>query len=164
MSCLYILEINSLSVASLANIFSHSEGCLFVLFMASFAVEKLLGLIAVLSCVQLFVTLLTLACQDPLSMEFSRQEYWSGLLFPTPGDLSDPRRMMQPPASLGRFFTNNASWEALYLGSICFCFYFHYSRKWVKKNLAVIFVSVLPVFLSKSFIVTGLTFRALIHF
>ena len=38
LSSLYILEPNSLSVASFANIFSHSEGCLFVLFMASFAV------------------------------------------------------------------------------------------------------------------------------
>ena len=38
MSCLYILEINPLSVASFANISSHSEGCLFVLFIVSFAV------------------------------------------------------------------------------------------------------------------------------
>ena len=45
MSCLYILEINSLSVASLANIFSHSEGYLFVLFMVSFDVLKLLSFI-----------------------------------------------------------------------------------------------------------------------
>ena len=45
MSCLYILEINPLSVVLFANIFSHSEGCLFVLFMVSFAVEKLLSLI-----------------------------------------------------------------------------------------------------------------------
>ena len=44
-SCLYILEINPLSVASFANIFSHSVGCLFVLFMVSFAVQKLLSLI-----------------------------------------------------------------------------------------------------------------------
>ena len=42
MSCLYILEINPFSVASFANIFSPSEGCLFVLFMVSFAVQKLL--------------------------------------------------------------------------------------------------------------------------
>ena len=41
MSCLYILEINPLSVASFANIFPHSEGCLLVLFMVSFAVQKL---------------------------------------------------------------------------------------------------------------------------
>ena len=41
LSCLYILEINPLSVASFANIFSHSEGCVFILFMVSFAVQKL---------------------------------------------------------------------------------------------------------------------------
>ena len=45
MNCLYILEINLLSVDSFANIFSHSEGCLFVLFMVSFAVQKLLSFI-----------------------------------------------------------------------------------------------------------------------
>ena len=43
MSCFYILEINPWSVASFANIFSHSEGCLFVLFMVSFAVQKLVS-------------------------------------------------------------------------------------------------------------------------
>ena len=45
MSCLYILEINPLSLDSFANIFSHSEGCLFVLFIVSFAVQKLLSFI-----------------------------------------------------------------------------------------------------------------------
>ena len=45
MSCLYILEINPLSVASFANIFSHSEDCLYVLFMVSFAVQKVLSFI-----------------------------------------------------------------------------------------------------------------------
>ena len=45
MSCLYILEINSLSVASFAIIFSHSEGCLFTLLTVSFVVKKLLSLI-----------------------------------------------------------------------------------------------------------------------
>ena len=44
-SCLYILEINSLSVASIAIIFSHSEGCLFTLLIVSFVVQKLLILI-----------------------------------------------------------------------------------------------------------------------
>ena len=41
----------------------------------------------------------TVACQVPLSMEFSRQEYWSGLLFPTPEDLPDPEietRLLHP--------------------------------------------------------------------
>ena len=45
MSCLYILEINPLSVASFASIIYYSLGCLFVFFMFSFAVQKLLGLI-----------------------------------------------------------------------------------------------------------------------
>ena len=44
-SCLYISEINSLSVASFAIIFSHSEGCLFTLLIVSFVVQKLLSLI-----------------------------------------------------------------------------------------------------------------------
>ena len=46
-----------------------------------------------LSCfsqVRLFVTLWTIACQTPLSMEFYRQDYWSGLPCPSPGDLPDP--------------------------------------------------------------------------
>ena len=45
MSCLYILEINPLSVDSFANIFSHSEGHLFILFIVSFAVQNLLSFI-----------------------------------------------------------------------------------------------------------------------
>ena len=45
MSCLYILEINPLLVASLANIFSPPIGCLFILVMVSFALQKLISLI-----------------------------------------------------------------------------------------------------------------------
>ena len=43
-----------------------------------------------LSCVQLFASSWTVAYQSPQSMEFSRQEYWSGLPFPSPGDLPNP--------------------------------------------------------------------------
>ena len=43
------------------------------------------------SCLRLFVTLWSVACQASLSMEFSRQDYWSGLSFPPPGDLPNPR-------------------------------------------------------------------------
>ena len=43
-----------------------------------------------LSCVRLFVTPWTVAYQGPLSIGFSRQEYWSGLPCPSPGDLPDP--------------------------------------------------------------------------
>ena len=45
MSCLYIFEINSLSVTLFAIIFSHSEGCLYTLLIVSFVVQKLLNLI-----------------------------------------------------------------------------------------------------------------------
>ena len=59
MSCLYILEINPLSFASFANIFSHSEDCLLVLFMVFFAVQKLLRLIRsyLYTFVFIFITL-----------------------------------------------------------------------------------------------------------
>ena len=51
-----------------------------------------------LSCVQLFVTPWTIAYKGPPSMEFSRQEYWSGLPFPSPGDLPNPGIEPRSPA------------------------------------------------------------------
>ena len=45
-------------------------------------------------------------------LEFSRQEYWSGLPFPTPGDLPDPEIEPESPALAGGFFTTGAPWEA----------------------------------------------------
>ena len=101
MSCLYILEINPLSVVSFVIIFSHSEGCLLNLFILSFAVQKLLSLIR----------------------------------------------------------------------SHLFTFVFNYSRRCIIEDLALCRVfclwfmsSVLPMFSSKSYIVSGPTFRSLIHF
>ena len=73
MSCLYILEINPLSVVSFAIIFSHSEGCLFTLLIVSFAVQKLF-------------------------------------------------KFNQVPL-------------------VYFCFYFHYIRRWVIEDLALIYVT-----------------------
>ena len=52
-----------------------------------------------LSHVWLFATPWTVDHQAPLSMEFSRQEYWSGLPFPSPGDLPNPRIDPRSPAS-----------------------------------------------------------------
>ena len=52
-----------------------------------------------LSGVQLFATPWTVACQAPLSMRFSRQEYWSRLLIPSPGDLPDPGMEPVSPAA-----------------------------------------------------------------
>ena len=54
------------------------------------------------------VTPWTVACQAPLSMEFSRQEYWSGLPFPPPEDLPDPGIEPVSPALAGGFFTTEA--------------------------------------------------------
>ena len=63
-----------------------------------------------LSSVQLFATPWTVAHQAPLSLGFSRQEYWSGLPFPPPGDLPDPGIEPQYLTSLtlaGKFFTTS---------------------------------------------------------
>ena len=60
----------------------------------------------VLSHVQLFVTLWTVACYAPLSMEFSRQEYWIVLAFPSSGDLPKPEIKCASPTLVGRLFTN----------------------------------------------------------
>ena len=68
------------------------------------------------SVARVFVTLWTVAHQDPLSMGFSRQEYWSGFPCPPPGDLPDPGvklTSLRSPAFSGRFFTTSATWEAV---------------------------------------------------
>ena len=59
----------------------------------------------VFSHVQIFVTPWTIAHQAPLSMGFSRQEYWNGLPFPSPADLSNPWIEPVSPALGGRFLT-----------------------------------------------------------
>ena len=58
-----------------------------------------------LSQVRLFVTPWNAGYQAPLLMGFTRQEYWSGLLFSSPGDLPHPRTEPASPALAGRFFT-----------------------------------------------------------
>ena len=73
----------------------------------------------VLSCVQLFVTPWTVARQAPLSMGFPRQEYCTGVPFPSPGDLlRDQTPSLMCPALLGRPFTTSAIWEALWLKTV----------------------------------------------
>ena len=85
------------------------------------------------SGVRLHETLWTVVCQAPLSMGFSRQEYWSGLPFPPPRDLPDPGiyylpsllrltqvyyglsnrpKSIMTPALADRFFTTSATGEA----------------------------------------------------
>ena len=58
-----------------------------------------------LSSAQFFATPQTITRQAPLSMGFPRQEYWSGLSFPSPGNLPDPRIKPMSPALAGGFFT-----------------------------------------------------------
>ena len=68
---------------------SHTHTCIFL--HPSVKVKSV-------SCVQLLATLQTVAHQAPPSMGFSRQEYWSGLPFPSPGDLPDPGIEPSSPA------------------------------------------------------------------
>ena len=74
------------------------------------------------SCVRLFSMIWTIAHQASLSMGFFRQEYWSGLSCPPPGDLPDTG--IKPlssasPALAGEFFTTSATWEDRTLGWEC---------------------------------------------
>ena len=81
------------------------------------------------SRVQLFMTLWTIVYQAPLSMGFSRQECWSGLPYPSPGDLSDPGIepvSLTSPALAGRFFTTSAT-----SGKVKFLGTFKYDSAWV---------------------------------
>ena len=69
-----------------------------------------------IASVQLFANPWAVAHQAPLSMEFSRKEYWSGLPCPPPEDLPDPGielMSLRSPALARTFFTTRATWEAL---------------------------------------------------
>ena len=90
------------------------------------------------SCVWLFETPWTVAHQAPLSMGFSRQEYyWNGLPCPPPGGLPDPGI---EPASLlslalaGRFFTTKATWEAQSRVDLSLFFLFHPIDLWTNMS------------------------------
>ena len=81
--------------------------------------------------VQLFVTLWTVALQASLSIEFSRQEYWSGLPSPLPGDLANPGTeltSLTSPLLAGGCFTTSAIWEAHYehRAACIFVFFFFF--------------------------------------
>ena len=75
---------------------------------------KVLLLLSHFSRVRLFMSLWTVTLQAPLLMGFSRQDYWSGLPCPPPGDLSDPGikpASLLSPALAGRFFSTSATRE-----------------------------------------------------
>ena len=80
-----------------------------------------------LSHVQLLVTLWTVSCRAPLSMGFSRQEYWSGLSCPPQRGLPSPgveSMSVVSPTLAGQFFTSSTTSEALYV----------YMYKWVNAS------------------------------
>ena len=60
---------------------------------------------------RLFVTLWTVACHAPLSMGFSRQEYWNGLPFPSPGDLPIPETEHSSPALQADSLPTELRWK-----------------------------------------------------
>ena len=102
--------------------------------------------VQLLSCVQPFVTPWTVAHEAFLSMEFSRQEYWSGLPLSTPGDLPnpgiEPTSLVSPVSSRG-FFTTSATWEI----PITYIFWFEFIISIVKMKsqyslLRVVFLMV----------------------
>ena len=78
----------------------------------SFVIDT--GSAQLLSCVPLFVTPLTIALHAPLSMEFSRQEYWSRLQSPTLRNLPDPGiepGSLESPALAGRLPISSTTWK-----------------------------------------------------
>ena len=86
-----------------------------------------------LSCfgrVRLFATLWAVARQDSLAMGFFRQEYWSGLPCPHPGDIPDPGikpAFLMSPALAGGFFTASDTWEA-HIYKVLLLLLSHFSR------------------------------------
>ena len=105
----------------------------------------------VLSCFsrgRLFVTLWIVARPAPLSMEFSREQYWSGLPWPSPGNFPNPG--IKPTlcllcllALVGDFFTTSTTWEDCHNATLSKCqcmlynisfnfWHFHYDRSWCR--------------------------------
>ena len=90
-----------------------------------------------LSCVQLFVTSWTVACQTPLSIEFPRQDYWSGLPFSSLGDLPKPGIEPTSPASADRFFTAEPPGKLNKIKVIVFYLGCERDKKWRDSGCAV---------------------------
>ena len=100
----------------------------------------------------LFATPLIEAHQAPLYMGFSKQEYWSGLPFPALGDLPDSWIEAASPALAGRFFATEPQGKLFAL------------KDRFQKSISMIYIKECSMFYSRSFMVSGLTCRSLIHF
>ena len=83
-------------------------------FSEKLKIPHVCGVLSHFSCVQLLATPWTVAHQAPLSMGFPRQEYWSGLPFPSPGDLPEPGIKPVSPALTGGFFTTEPLGKPLF--------------------------------------------------
>ena len=79
-----------------------------------------------LNLVPLFTTPWTVACQAPLSWDFSRQEYWSWLPFLSPGDLPNPGINALSPVLAGRFYI----YTYIYAQCLCVCVYIYIPLYW----------------------------------
>ena len=94
-----------------------------------------------LSHVQFFAALWTVAHQAPLSMGLSSQEYWSGLPFPPPGDLPEPGIKPMSPALAGRVLYHCTTWESQRVGQTVV---FPWISQWTQTNwrwLCCVFIS-----------------------
>ena len=103
--------------------------CSWASFMAQLVKKLYLFYVQSLSCVQFFATLWTVTHQAPLPMEFSRQEYWSGLPSTSPGDFPNPgikSASLASPTLMGGFFTTEPPGKLLDSSAatrkIAFCF------------------------------------------
>ena len=78
---------------------------------------SIVDFVVVVIVAQSFLTLTpwTVVCQAPLSMGFPRQEYWSRLPFPSPGDLPNPGIVPMSPVLAGRFFITEPAGKAYYI-------------------------------------------------
>ena len=77
----------------------------------------------------------TEACQAPLSMGFCRQEYWSGLPFPSPGDLPNPRTEPMSAALEGGFFSTEPPGKPIYGPYVCIVHIYIYLRALMQADL-----------------------------
>ena len=97
------------------SVWSGKHGSSWSIFSPAVGWEAVVGSIHSLSHVQLFVTPWTVADQAPLSMGFSRQEYWSGLSFPSPGDLPNPGIEPRSPTLLADALLSEPSGKPSFL-------------------------------------------------